>query len=186
VNRRVLESLVKCGAFDSTGAHRAQNMAVIDEALEQGQKMGKDREGGPDKHVRGLYRSAAPEPRFAHSPCPISRSGKRLRPWSTKKRPWAFTSPAIPSTASRMRSSAFPAWTPPDWPRPGTGPRCTWPGCRWRCKEKITKKGDRMAFVRMEDLKGSVELIVLPDCYNISRPKARCWSRAWWIRTSAG
>ena len=32
-------------------------------------------------------------------------------------------------------------------------------------KEKVTKKGDRMAFVRLEDLKGSVELIVFPDCY---------------------
>jgi DNA polymerase-3 subunit alpha len=31
--------------------------------------------------------------------------------------------------------------------------------------EKITKKGDRMAVVRLEDLKGSIVLIVFPDCY---------------------
>jgi DNA polymerase-3 subunit alpha len=31
---------------------------------------------------------------------------------------------------------------------------------------KLTKKGDRMAFVNMEDLTGTVEIIVFPDAYN--------------------
>jgi DNA polymerase-3 subunit alpha len=37
INRRVVESLIKCGAFDSTRTSRAQMMAVLDEAIKAGQ-----------------------------------------------------------------------------------------------------------------------------------------------------
>lgn len=37
VNRRVVESLIKCGAFDSTGVRRARMMAALDEAIKAGQ-----------------------------------------------------------------------------------------------------------------------------------------------------
>ena len=43
LNRRVLESLVKAGALDSFGARRAQLYAVIDRAMERGQKLQRDR-----------------------------------------------------------------------------------------------------------------------------------------------
>jgi DNA polymerase-3 subunit alpha len=46
VNRRVVESLIKAGAFDSTGAKRSQMISVLDEALEIGQKIQKDRANG--------------------------------------------------------------------------------------------------------------------------------------------
>ena len=46
VNRRVVESLIKAGAFDSTGAKRSQLMSVLDEALEIGQRVQKDRMNG--------------------------------------------------------------------------------------------------------------------------------------------
>lgn len=46
VNRRVVESLIKAGAFDSTGATRFQMMSVLDEALEVGQRTQKDRMNG--------------------------------------------------------------------------------------------------------------------------------------------
>jgi DNA polymerase-3 subunit alpha len=94
VNRRVLESLIKCGAFDSTGAHRAQLMAVIDEAIEQGQKMGRDRESGQSS-MFGAFVDAGPE-EGRPTNCPTSHPGERPRTWSMKKRPWAFTSPGIP------------------------------------------------------------------------------------------
>lgn len=46
VNKRVIESLIKCGAFDSTGAKRSQMMFVLDDAVELGQKAQKDRLNG--------------------------------------------------------------------------------------------------------------------------------------------
>ncbi|HID31312.1 MAG TPA: DNA polymerase III subunit alpha, partial [Desulfobacterales bacterium] len=46
VNRRVVESLIKSGAFDSTGARRSQIMSVLEETLEVGQKTQRDRRSG--------------------------------------------------------------------------------------------------------------------------------------------
>ncbi|MBW1739504.1 MAG: DNA polymerase III subunit alpha [Deltaproteobacteria bacterium] len=46
VNRRVIESLIKAGAFDSTGARRSQMMSVLEEVLDIGQKVQKDRING--------------------------------------------------------------------------------------------------------------------------------------------
>jgi DNA polymerase-3 subunit alpha len=43
VNKRVVESLIACGALDSTGARRSQMMAVLEETLEYGQKVQKER-----------------------------------------------------------------------------------------------------------------------------------------------
>jgi DNA polymerase III subunit alpha len=46
VNRRVIESLVKAGAFDSTGANRAQLTEALDRAIESGMRVSRDREMG--------------------------------------------------------------------------------------------------------------------------------------------
>jgi DNA polymerase-3 subunit alpha len=46
VNRRVIESLIKAGAMDALPGSRAQKMAIIDEAMETGQRARKDRESG--------------------------------------------------------------------------------------------------------------------------------------------
>ncbi|HYL47258.1 MAG TPA: DNA polymerase III subunit alpha, partial [Candidatus Limnocylindrales bacterium] len=46
LNKRVLESLIRSGALDGLGAHRAQMMAVIDRAIERTQKLQRARESG--------------------------------------------------------------------------------------------------------------------------------------------
>ena len=39
----MIESLIKCGAFDTTGAKRSQMMAALENALEYGQRVQKER-----------------------------------------------------------------------------------------------------------------------------------------------
>ncbi len=46
VNRRVIESLVKAGALDSTGANRAQLTEALDRAIDSGMRSSRDREMG--------------------------------------------------------------------------------------------------------------------------------------------
>ena len=43
-NKRVIEALVKSGAFDCTGAKRAQLMAALDDAAASGQRVQQERE----------------------------------------------------------------------------------------------------------------------------------------------
>ncbi len=46
VNKRVLESLIKAGCFDSLGAARARLLAVVEKSLELAQNFHRDRESG--------------------------------------------------------------------------------------------------------------------------------------------
>ncbi|MGB0036787.1 MAG: DNA polymerase III subunit alpha [Candidatus Acidiferrales bacterium] len=56
MNKRVLESLVRSGAMDGLGAHRAQMIAVVDRAMERAQKIQRARESGQ----HGLFGSGGP------------------------------------------------------------------------------------------------------------------------------
>ena len=56
LNKRVLESLVRAGAMDGLGAHRAQMIAVIDRVMERSQKLQRAREAGQ----HGLFGGSSP------------------------------------------------------------------------------------------------------------------------------
>ena len=58
VNKRALESLVKCGALDSTGATRMGMLAVLDQALAYGSKQAADRLAGQASIFDGMFDSA--------------------------------------------------------------------------------------------------------------------------------
>jgi DNA polymerase III subunit alpha len=62
VNRRVMESLIKAGAFDSTGANRAQLTEALDRALESGLRTSRDRAMGQ----HGLFGLVAGDHKAEH------------------------------------------------------------------------------------------------------------------------
>src|SRR5258708_33744264 len=64
LNKRVLESLIKAGAFDSMGT-RTQLVAVIDKAMERAQKAQKDSEMG-QHGLFGLFNEAPAKGRGAN------------------------------------------------------------------------------------------------------------------------
>ena len=162
VNKRVLESLVKCGAFDSTGAHRAQLMAVLDEALEQGQKLTRDREGG-QTNMFAAFVTQAPQDNPHQLP--------DLAPWreadllAYEKEALGFYITGHPLQSYREQIRRLATLDTLTAASAGDGMTVRLAGLPTEIKEKITKKGDRMAFVRLEDLVGSLEMIVFPDCY---------------------
>ncbi|MCB2228486.1 MAG: DNA polymerase III subunit alpha [Desulfarculaceae bacterium] len=163
VNRRVLESLVKCGAFDSTGAHRAQLMAVLDEALEHGQKVRRDIDAGQGSIFDLMGGASGPGPAAPELP--------NVPPWAEADR-LGYEKEAIGFYITGHPLSDFQD----EIKRLGTldtvalkaasdGMTVTLAGVAAALKQKVTKKGDRMAFVSLEDLKGTVEVICFPDCF---------------------
>ena len=59
VNRKVLETLVSCGAFDSFGAHRARMFEAIDSALKRAASIQRDRLSGQGNLFDGLEQPSA-------------------------------------------------------------------------------------------------------------------------------
>lgn len=66
VNRRILENFIKAGALASLGGNRAQLTAVMENAMENGQRAWKDRESGQ----AGLFGMAIGEPEHVEHPLP--------------------------------------------------------------------------------------------------------------------
>jgi DNA polymerase-3 subunit alpha len=62
LNKRVLESLVRAGALDGLGAHRAQMFAAVDRAMERSQKLQRARESGQHGLFGGAAAAVAPPP----------------------------------------------------------------------------------------------------------------------------
>ncbi|MGB9245828.1 MAG: DNA polymerase III subunit alpha [Candidatus Acidiferrales bacterium] len=62
LNKRVLESLVRSGAMDGLGGHRAQMTAVIDRVMERSQKLQRAREAGQHGLFGGGASTATPMP----------------------------------------------------------------------------------------------------------------------------
>ena len=78
VTARVLESLVKAGALDSTGDPRKGMLRVLDQAVGLGRKVQADRNAGQGEPVRGPDgRRRGGRRRAAHSPVPAGEMGRR-------------------------------------------------------------------------------------------------------------
>jgi DNA polymerase-3 subunit alpha len=74
-NRATIEALIKAGAFDSLGGHRAQCMAVLDRALQSGAAAAADRRSGQ----KGLFGDDD------DAQSSVSTSLPNVPPWSDKE-----------------------------------------------------------------------------------------------------
>ncbi len=157
VNKRVAESLIKCGAFDFCGASRFKLMTLLEEAISQAQDAQKGRIKGQidmfapkelslskaveveewpeiellayEKEVLGLYLTNHP----------LSSYEKELKRYSNTD-----TVEILEKRSQREIKIC---------------------GMISNLKEISTRKGDRMAFLTLEDLKGSIEVVIFPELY---------------------
>jgi DNA polymerase-3 subunit alpha len=163
VNRRVVESFVKSGSFDSTDPRRSALYAAIDRAMEAGQKRQRDREagqaslfgmlgGGEEKH-------AAPERIPDAPPWP---EAERL---AFEKESLGFFLSGHPLERFRAEIAQWASATTGTLGQAAAGGEVAVGGIVTALRLIKTKKGDRMASFFLEDLEGSVETLVFPEAY---------------------
>lgn len=166
VNKRVVESLVKCGAFDSLGARRAQLAAVVDKAMEAAASAQRDRAHGQGSLLDVL--SASGTSRREAPPLPNLPEWDGSQLLTAEKETLGFYIKGHPLDAYRATLDRYATATTeslsslPDKSTARLGAIVT------AVKEISTKSGDRMAFVTLEDLNGTVESVVFPDVYRAS------------------
>jgi DNA polymerase-3 subunit alpha len=168
-NRRVLESLIKCGAFDSMGHRRSQITAVLDTALELGQARQKDRATG-QMSLFDLMADAAPEDQpVGQLALPDIAEWSELERLSKEKESLGFYisgHPLDPYHKELNRMATANSTSIADF---ADGSRVGLAGLVRGRKEITTKKGERMAFLVLEDLQGSIEVVCFPEIYAKSR-----------------
>ncbi len=163
VNKKVIESLVKCGAFDFTGEPRARLFASLESAMDEAQGVQRDRDNG-QKSIFDVLGGSPAAVRTA--PAQLNGPG-----WTDKevlsfeKETLGFYFSSHPLAGCKGELELYTDSTIEGLVEKEDGSEVTIGGIVTELKEITTKKGDRMAFIRVEDLSGSVEVTLFSDLY---------------------
>jgi len=164
VNKRVIESLIKCGAFDSISLQRAQLLAGLEEATDWAQGLERERSNS-QMIMFGSLGSAGRHTEPLLPGVPEWPDGQRL---AFEKETLGFYltgHPLTPYAATLRRLATVDSQSIRGVP---DGQEITIGGVVNALKEINTKKGDRMAFVTLEDLQGVVEVIIFAELFKNS------------------
>jgi DNA polymerase-3 subunit alpha len=161
VNKRVVENLIKAGAFDSLSCERATLYQNVDRAIEWGQKKQHEVEVGqgglfamfadPESDDIEMLILAEPWPeelKLAHEKETLGFyiTGHPLRRYMSELETYANTTTATLETKA-------------------SGSEIVIGGIVAGTRTMRTKKGDRMAVVLLEDLHGVIEVLVFPEAF---------------------
>ena len=164
LNRRALESLVKCGALDNLGYNRRQmleNVASVLESLEA------DKRRNVDGQL-GFFDSLTPraaEEEFVIGPmADLSMADKlamekEVTGMYLSGHPMAEYLPAY----EQLHAAKTGELLDEDTGRYHDGDHVTLLGILTRVRLKVTKNNSTMAFVTVEDMFGSIEALVFPN-----------------------
>jgi DNA polymerase III subunit alpha len=165
-NKRALESLVKCGAFDSTGASRMGMFEVLEDALSWGGRQQADRLAGQSS-IFDLGDEAEERPRH-HRPIPSEEWEKAERLAYEKEALGLYVS-EHPLTGIREALRRKTDCQIVELERKRDGDVVTVGGIVGAMRQTTTKKGEPMVFMRVDDVTGSVEVIVFNSVYGAAR-----------------
>jgi DNA polymerase III subunit alpha len=196
VNKRVFESLIKAGAFDSlaqsdpalaelpTLALRPRLVAAVDAVCEHGARMQRDRDEGQAQLFGDAEPAEAATNGTAGLQLPNATAWTEAEQLAFEKETLGLYWSGHPAdryaadlkefgarTTTELADAPMPAAQPDAWGPGGRKPLepdTSIGGIVAACRQLKTKKGDRMAVFTLEDAQGGVEVIVFPETYQRS------------------
>jgi DNA polymerase-3 subunit alpha len=166
VTRSTLEALIKCGAFASFGANRAQLLAILDKAIEFGQQTQDDRKSGQMNMFMagGAADAPAPPPALPEIEelpnTDLLKFEKELLGFFVSSHPLASNAAVLErhTTASTREIATLPDKAP-----------VVLGGMLARIKKSVVKNGKSagktMAFLTIEDLDGKIDATLFARTY---------------------
>ncbi len=167
VNRRVIESLIKCGAFDATQVSRARMIGALDDAMKAGQAYQRDQAS----HQIDIFSMLGTPARGGKKPGDVY---PQVAEWSAQES-LAFEKEALgfyitghPLDKFERALARITSGTIAALKEKAQGGEVKIGGVVSALKLRNTKKGDRYANFNLEDKTGFIEVIVWPDTYKKS------------------
>jgi DNA polymerase III subunit alpha len=166
VNKRALESLVKCGGLDSTGAPRKGMLDALEQALGWGQKQQSDRLLGQGS----IFDLGEPSETAArhHPQIPAGEFDKSDLLHMEKESLGLYVS-EHPLTAVRDQMKRKTDCPLSELERRRDGEIVVVGGLVGSLKQLTTKKGEPMVFATLEDVSGSAEVVAFNSVYAQAR-----------------
>ncbi len=173
LNKRVLESLVKSGAMDCLG-RRAQLMAVLDKAIERALKTQRDAESG-QHGLFGVFQQE--ESHVSNDKLPDSPDWDEHTRLAAEKEILGFFITGHPLEKYKEKLQDLQALSTSDIAAvkssTGKDESITTAGIITNVRVLKSKKGDFYAQGALEDMEGSVEMIVFPEAYRKLQEKVK-------------
>jgi DNA polymerase-3 subunit alpha len=163
VNKRSLESLVKCGALDALGSTRMGMLAVLDQAVQWGSMRQADKMAGQSS-IFDLDDSPAEEkPRHHPTIPPGEFDGNELLKLEKEVLGLYVSDHPLSAIRDQLRKKI-------DTPMTELGARrdgdvVTVGGIVANLRQMTTKRGEPMVFLTLDDVIGSVEVVVFNSVY---------------------
>ncbi len=158
VNKQVIESLIKSGCFDSLPGHRAQLLTALDSALKIGSIMRRDRDAG--------QMSIFGESGNSNSQSAVGETLPTVEPWSEKealkieKETLGFYVSSHPLSKLREIVKRYSSTSSANLHELSDGEDVLLGGVITSVRNSITKNGDPICYLTIEDLEGVVECVV--------------------------
>ncbi|MCO6430960.1 MAG: DNA polymerase III subunit alpha, partial [Deltaproteobacteria bacterium] len=167
VNKRVVENLIKCGAFDFSAVSRRDMMEGLEDLLKSEQVAQRDRDSNQiSLFDMGAVKKAAVQSR-QRSPKPEWPINQKL---AFEREALGFYISGHPLEKHRRDLKKWGARSTAEIKAAGKQSSVKVAGVVTALRLRNTKKGDRYASFILEDWMGTVETIIWPDVYrNVSQ-----------------
>ncbi len=164
-NKRVIESLIKAGAFDSMGHTRRALMECFEQKVDEVIDLKRNQANGQDD----LFGDFGTDAQLVATPVPdLPEWDKRVRLAFEREMLGLYVSDhplqGLEHVLAAQRDISLGALRGEDGPREGT---VTIAGMVTQVVRKQSKTGDVWAIVTVEDLESSVEVLLFPKVYQL-------------------
>jgi len=171
INKRVIESLIKCGAFDSTGNNRNQLMSCYEEIMERAQKRRREKSSNQANLLDQLEEVSS----NTYNINTINEYElPALAEWEPKdllafeKETIGFYISGNPLSPYKERLGMIVTADSANLRKRADREAVTVAGIVSSIRDVQTKRKETMAYIVLEDLKGTVDVIVFPERYKNS------------------
>jgi len=161
INKRVIESLIKCGAFDSLGARRSQLLAVLERAVDMAAVRQRDKSSGQI----GLFCEETLNDADEVSLPDIPEIPKEQL-LVFEKEITGFYVTGHPLDTYRDKMNSFTPLSELVSGEYGDGKAVRVAGLIISAKRITTRNGDMMCFMALEDFTEQIEVIVFPRIFD--------------------
>ncbi len=164
VNNRVIESLIKSGSFDSMEGERSQLMEILPQAMEQAKAVQRDRQSGQMSLFSVAKQDSRPD--LSEIPLPdISAWDEREKLMYEKETVGFYiTGHPLHKALDEIRTITDSDIANLKKCTDGQGIRIG--GLIRSCKQLKSKQGKPMAFITLEDILDTVEVMVFPEAFS--------------------
>jgi len=172
VNRKVIESLIKCGAMDSFNLHRSQMMAMLDHSLEVAGVLQKDRLNGQFSLFDNFEADNGFKDHFQQ--VPDIKEWPESQLLAFEKSLLGFYVSSHPLAKYEKSLKLYATATTATLSQRNDGEPVSIGGIITKAKFTFTRKtSEKMAIMRLEDLNGTVEALVFPRSFKDAESNIR-------------